>query len=339
MDTYFSVGVQPSLGFAVSQQVAGAADIYRSVGRGVFLGCLAISIAGTTLLVLSITKPDFLLALNGWYSQPGAIASAVPTTQPATPVPVEPIPSVPAATAIPAHAIQPSTSNDLNQLIAKFAASHRGAFQVATTQLTGGDGIAASYKADDKVMTASVFKVFTAYAALTRVEQGKLSLNTPVAGGSLDYCLQQMILISDNDCAQAVGDKVGWQSAENQAHKDGFSRTYLNTPEGHPLSTANDEANLMAKLYAGKLVNAGHTNYLLDLMKRQIFRSGIPAGSRGATVADKIGELDKLNHDIGVVYGPKATYSLAIMTEGADAGSIRDLSRQIYDFYAQHASQ
>lgn len=67
-------------------------------------------------------------------------------------------------------------------------------------------------------------------------------------------------------------------------------------------------------------------------MKRQIYRSGIPAGSHGAAVADKVGFLDGYLHDAGIVYSPKATYALVIMSSGSSWSNISDLADAVYEF-------
>ena len=60
-------------------------------------------------------------------------------------------------------------------------------------------------------------------------------------------------------------------------------------------------------------MNSSDTDRLLGLMKRQKYRDGIPAGT-GLPVADKVGFVDDVIHDAGIVYSPKGTYVLVIMT-------------------------
>lgn len=88
----------------------------------------------------------------------------------------------------------------------------------------------------------------------------------------------------------------------------------------------------MAQLSGGSLVGQGNTNQLISYMKRQTYRNGIPAGSRGAAVADKVGFLDAYIHDVGIVYGSKSTYALVIMSEGSSWTNVRDLAQAVYDF-------
>ena len=93
---------------------------------------------------------------------------------------------------------------------------------------------------------------------------------------------------------------------------------------------------LLTGIYNNELLSVESTDYLFGLMKQQVHRQGIPAGSRGSEVADKIGFLGSWNNDIGIVYSPKTTYGLVILTEGAGGlGGVQKLSQEIYDFYNQ----
>jgi beta-lactamase class A len=68
-------------------------------------------------------------------------------------------------------------------------------------------------------------------------------------------------------------------------------------------------------------------------MKSQVWRERIPAGvPSGIAVADKPGWLDNVENDAAIVYGPKSTYTLVIMTTGNSTQPLADLSKQIYDY-------
>ena len=223
----------------------------------------------------------------------------------------------------------------LSKIIDDFAQSHPGTFKVTTTDLNKPER-STSYGGDDAMVTASTYKMFAAYVALDKVEQGTWSMDMQTGAGSLDYCLQRMILVSDNNCGEAVSRKIGWVSLTKTINAVGFSNTSLDGSRDKQLySTTNDGALLLSRLHGGKLLNAEHTNYLLDLMKRQTFRGGIPAGSKGSVVANKVGDgFDNVTHnDMAIVYGPKSTYSLVIMTDNSNTAAIKDLAQKIYDFY------
>ncbi len=229
------------------------------------------------------------------------------------------------------------TNNDqeLYKLIENFAASHKGSYRVAAVELEGPGHRSSFYNADDAIITASTYKVFVAYAALLKVESGEWTLNSSTSLGSLDKCMTNMIVVSDNSCALAIQDKLGWKWLDSFLNDKGFKATKLNNSMGgDKYSTARDEMALLTGLYNTELVNQTSRDYLFGLMGKQIYTQGIVAGSGGSLVADKVGFLDDLYHDMGIVYGPKATYALVIMTEGAGGfQNIRLLSQQIYDYY------
>lgn len=230
-----------------------------------------------------------------------------------------------------------NSDHGLYKLIEDFAGSHAGKYRVAAVELDGPGHRSAFYNADEAIITASTYKVFVAYAALLKVEQGEWTLNSGTSLGSLDHCMTEMIVVSDNSCAMALQDKLGWSWLDGFLKDRGFEATKLNNSSGgDKYSTVRDEMELLTGLYNSELVNTGSRDYLFGLMSRQIYRQGIVAGSGGSLVADKVGFLYDLYHDMGIVYSPKSTYALVIMTEGAGGfNNVRLLSEEIYDFYNQ----
>ena len=67
---------------------------------------------------------------------------------------------------------------------------------------------------------------------------------------------------------------------------------------------------------------------LLEKMGRQLYPYGIPAGSKGK-VYDKVGFLWSYIHDTGIVYHPKGTYVLTVMTSGYSYAKIAEITRQV----------
>jgi len=82
-------------------------------------------------------------------------------------------------------------------------------------------------------------------------------------------------------------------------------------------------------LQSGQLLSKqASRDRLLSAMKRNIYRQGIPAGT-SAQVADKVGFLDGLFHDAGIIYSRKGTYVLTIMSDGSNWATIAQLTREI----------
>lgn len=229
------------------------------------------------------------------------------------------------------------SSAQLQAKLNAWVASHSGKYQIAIREL-GGRGREASYNVAQQTVMASTYKTFLAFVAYRQAETGALNLGTPMEGRNIEQCIEVMIVNSNNECAVALGRHIGWAKVDEIIAAAGFQGIRLNnydaagTINGDKLVNAQEQAKFLAQLSAGSLNNPDNTGKLLNYMKRQTYRSGIPAGSRGAPVADKVGFLDNYLHDVGIVYGAKSTYALVIMSQGSSWTNIRDLAQAVYDF-------
>jgi beta-lactamase class A len=89
---------------------------------------------------------------------------------------------------------------------------------------------------------------------------------------------------------------------------------------------------MLNKLQSGTLLGPTDTDMLLGLMKNQAYRERIPAGvPNGVVVADKPGWLPNVENDAAIVYGPKSTYILVVMTTGSTTQPLAYLSQVIYN--------
>jgi beta-lactamase class A len=91
----------------------------------------------------------------------------------------------------------------------------------------------------------------------------------------------------------------------------------------------------MKKLERGELLQGESRDFLLGLLKRQIWRYGIPTGIPNVTIADKVGFLEDYIHDVAIVYSPKGTYILAIMTKGGSYSGMADVARRVNGYLEQ----
>ena len=198
-----------------------------------------------------------------------------------------------------------------------------------SVQHIGGRGWRAAANGDKTYVPASTYKIFVAYAVLKQIESGAMGWDDRATGGqTVSDCFDTMIINSDNPCSEWFGEKIGWKNITAMIHGAGVSRaTSLYTKAGF-VATANDEALFLTKLESGALLSPSSTSRLLDIMKRQVYRAGIPAGA-GLSVANKVGFLGGLLHDAGIVYAPSGTYALVIMTSGSSWAQIADIARQI----------
>jgi beta-lactamase class A len=180
-------------------------------------------------------------------------------------------------------------------------------------------------RADSRSYMASTYKMFVAYSVLKRVDAGTMSMTDAVNGKTVDACLQTIIIDSDNDCAIALAERIGWITIQNEGKALGA--TALDWTK-ELSGTVSDASVIPIKLARGEILSDSSRNYLLDLMKRQRFRSGIPAGT-SYVVANKVGFFDGWLNDAGIVYAGEVPYVLAIYTKGQTWGTIAEITRQI----------
>ncbi len=264
-------------------------------------------------------------------SKPEPVAQAasnlpvVPTVEksvvPAVDTPVAPPAEPPAA---PVISRSETVNKQLQPVIDEWVRSHPGTFAV-TVRGIDDTAISAHYRGGEKMYTASIYKMFAIELAYDKVNKGQWSANQ--GGLDIDQCVRQMIVVSDNNCAVAFGNMLGWQSVDGELRAKGYKGTSLNI--NHPWSTSDDVSTLMVRLQQGGLVNSAQRESMLQYMKQQIHRRGIPAGNPGLDVANKVGFFDSYNTDAGVVYSPKGAYVLSIMTNGSNFAAIADLSAKI----------
>ena len=220
-----------------------------------------------------------------------------------------------------------ATDKGLNALLTNFAKDNKGTFGVSYAELSG-ERRRAEYNADKRFVTASTYKLYVAYSTLLRVESGKFSWSEHVTGGrSLEACFNDMIIKSDNPCAEALLQKIGFREITDEAKKIGLKNTTFLEGD-RPLTSASDLAVFLATLESGQMLKPSSRAKLLDAMKQNVYRQGIPAGANGQ-VADKVGFLDNYLHDAAVVYSPGGTYVLTIMTEDSSWAKIAELAREI----------
>lgn len=216
----------------------------------------------------------------------------------------------------------------LSALMQNFAQTNAGTYGVALTELSG-QYRRATYNVSTTFTTASTYKLFVAYSTLLRIESGAWKWTDQVTGGrDLAKCFDDMIVVSDSACATTLLARIGYTTITNEARAIGCTSTSFLGNDGIK-TTAGDLALLLAQLQTGQILQQQSSrDILINAMKRNIYRQGIPKGVAG-TVADKVGFLDGLLHDAGIVYANTGTYVLVIMTNGSSWANIAELTRQI----------
>ncbi len=226
----------------------------------------------------------------------------------------------------PKEVVQGSYSNTVAglQALLDHLAVEKGNVAIAVTEI-GGQGRRLSANGSRTYHPASTYKLPVAYSVIKRIETGQLKWDDQIGGRSVESCVEAMIVVSDNACAEAFANSFTWSAVSDEARALGMSNTYLSS---RFVSTASDQALFLFKLQTGQLMNQDHTTKLLGYMSRQKYRSGIPIGT-GVAVADKVGFVNSVIHDSAIVYAPSGTYVLVIYTSNSNWSTIADIARQI----------
>jgi len=223
-----------------------------------------------------------------------------------------------------------SYTNDMVGLNAELADHFAGkAYAIQVISLASGQTLV-SVNPDRVFTAASTYKLFVAYSMLKAVEDGSATWDSPLNGTTLATCFDRMIVNSDNACPEAWLKEKTYKAVTAEARSIGAGSTCLGCANGMT-TTARDLANFLLKIYHGSILSSGSNAQLIDAMKRNVYRQGIPAGiGPNGTVADKVGFLSGLLHDAAIVYSKKGNYIMVIMTSGSSWSSIADTTRAIY---------
>lgn len=212
------------------------------------------------------------------------------------------------------------------QAYASYLASEEGV-KISVQQLSG-SGWSGSGGAYDSVVSASTYKLYVAVWVGSQVKAGKMKLTDKMLDTTVGGCLDRMIVISDNACAEAWVKKAGATNLNNFLYGKGISSatTFVHPEAAH--TSAADLQKVLLGIWQGTMVSGSYQSSLLGYMNRQVYRQGIPSGSTGK-VYDKVGFLWDYLNDAAVVVHPKGTYSLVVMTKVKSWATIADITRQV----------
>jgi beta-lactamase class A len=161
---------------------------------------------------------------------------------------------------------------------------------------------------------------------------------------TLEQLCELMITKSSNLATNLLIEKLGIAKIRATVHALGADE--MNVLRGvedgkafeNGLNNTTSASALLALLQAiatNTAVDAEASRHMLEILGRQAFNEGIPAGlPPGTRVAHKTGEITKIHHDAAIVYGPRP-FILVILVRGlADkkdsAAIMAEIARQLY---------
>jgi beta-lactamase class A len=161
---------------------------------------------------------------------------------------------------------------------------------------------------------------------------------------TLSQLCELMITVSSNLATNLLVEKLGVENIratvralhadgmrvlrgveDNKAYEKGMNNT----------TTARGLLVLLEAIAKGQAVDPESSRQMAEILARQKFNEGIPAGlPPGTRVAHKTGELTKVHHDAAIVYAPRQ-FILVILVRGLaeskdSAALMADITRRVY---------
>jgi len=300
------------------------------------------------------------------YERPLTVPITVPTaTAPLAQGVAAPRPSA-VATPVPPCVPPPPYSRGLAAVVEAEVGPRAGSYGVAVLNL--GTGEAYLRNADQRFPAASVYKLAVLYETWRQLQSGALSLATkltilpedavepepeggPALGATLSVgeALDAMVTVSSNAAARTLLRTVGRYSVNRSMEALGLRDTMVPAPgtstqvtddEGAEVATtsARDALCYLSLLAGDQLVGRQASGEMRDLLLRQRIGDRLPALlPPDVRVAHKTGELPGVRNDVGIVYAPRGSWAVAVLSRGGDEAdateAIARLSRRLYDYF------
>lgn len=253
----------------------------------------------------------------------------------------------------------------IEKVIENVLSQMEGEFSVVLKDMRSGR-LYCEKAADRQVASASTIKILIMIEVFRRFLLGTLEPGTRLKVNAVDkvdfslltwmvtkeFTVMDIILlmmtISDNTATNILIDVLGMDSINDTGETLGLKGTRLQrkmmdfdaAARGlQNLTTPRDMLRLMDKLYYKEILTPEACGSMLDIMcwgasiNKDFMIRELPPDIR---VAHKTGELEGLNHDIGIVYTDKCDYALGVFATGVKDNIvgreyIARISKEVFD--------
>ena len=228
------------------------------------------------------------------------------------------------------------------------------------------DKVIFKYNEDKKYVSASIIKVPIMIEALSRVDLGEINLDdkfnigddnkvdfSVITEQDLKECtfeelIEWMIISSDNTATNVLIDILGLEDINDRIKKLNMKNTLLERKMmdfkaieygRNNYTSLNDMLIAMEGLYRGVLISSEMSLKAIDILKNQRDNFMLKRYIRdNVTLANKTGELDKLNNDVGIFYTKNHNYFIGIFVHDVKKNKdayeiIGKISKEVYDYY------
>ncbi len=163
-----------------------------------------------------------------------------------------------------------------------------------------------------KMKAASLIKLPVVAGVYKTIEDGENQLEEELGGSTFGELAERALSHSDNQAWELLQKEIGSAKINSLMLEWGMKNTSLEDQT----TTAEDISLFLTKLYLGELISDEYSERMLNHMTNTIYEGEIPAGvPEGIRVAHKVGYLDDVVSDAGIIYLPNNPYILVIMSE------------------------
>lgn len=186
----------------------------------------------------------------------------------------------------------------------------------------------AEAQADRVFSSESIYKLYVAYLGYQQVDAGTVHPDQSYSAGRTRLqCLDLMIRTSDSPCAEKQLSELGKSAVDVKLKAYGLGNTSVRGMK----TTAHDAAKVLELIQRGTDLSADSRTRLLESLKTQQYRNGLPKGFAGNTVYNKVGFRDLVQYnDVALVtLADGRLVTVAVMTENAGVKNIARLGAEI----------
>ncbi len=249
---------------------------------------------------------------------------------------------------------RPFQADAINRILREQTADLPGTVGVALTDLISGQS--AGINPTERFYGASTLKVPIAMAILWLADRGRISLYESITYQPQDFqagtgtlqatiepgdrvpiirLLERLIVVSDNIARNMLERFVGSGTIRQYMTSIGITPPY---DPGTRIVTPQGMNRALIALDTGESgLSPQSTRRLLTWMQQTVHRTRIPRFMpAGVVVANKIGTWPGEVHDIGLVYAPDRSFSIAVFTRGISEARAEEeigrIARAVYDY-------
>lgn len=147
----------------------------------------------------------------------------------------------------------------------------------------------------------------------------------PETQNMYDTGIELMMTISDNDYfadfLDEIEETIGPEIIQEHFALLGLKNTTIRDPQAREafgysnITTAMDMGLFFEQFYLGNLIDSQKTKFMKDALAETIFEDELPRYMQERRVLHKIGELDDVLADVGIVEGENGPILISIFTE------------------------